>query len=90
MFFVMNRLELHDSVVNSLPGLHTLTGCDTTSSFSGKGKPTVYKLVTTETGRELLKGLGESWELSDQTIQQATRFVLKLYGSGMETLNLAR
>ena len=50
----------------------------------------MYKLVNTKTGRELLKDVGESWNLSDQTIQQATRFVLKLYGSGMDTLNVER
>lgn len=77
-------------MVNSLPGLHALTGCDTTSSFSGKGKPTAYKLIKTEVCRELLQGVGDSWDLSDRTIQQASRFVLKLYGSGMDTLNLAR
>ena len=50
----------------------------------------MYKLVDTKTGRELLKDVGESWNLSDQTIQQATRFVLQLYGSGMDTLNVER
>ena len=50
----------------------------------------MYKLVNTKTGRELLKDVEESWNLSDQTIQQATRLVLELYGSGMDTLNVER
>jgi hypothetical protein len=30
-------------VYNILPAVHALTGCDTTSSFFGIGKKTVYK-----------------------------------------------
>jgi hypothetical protein len=32
-------------VCNILPAVHALTGCDTTSSFFGIGKKTVYKTL---------------------------------------------
>ena len=34
------------NVTNALLGLHAMTGCDTTSAFSGKGKTSALKLVT--------------------------------------------
>ena len=30
--------ELGDEICDTLPGLHTFTGCDSTSAFVGKGK----------------------------------------------------
>ena len=36
---------LGSELCRSLPGLHTFTGCETVSAFSGKGKVTALKLV---------------------------------------------
>lgn len=36
-------LAIGPLVCNILPAVHALTGCDTTSSFFGIGKKTVYK-----------------------------------------------
>lgn len=36
-------LAIGPLVCNILPAVHALTGCDTTSSFLGIGKKTVYK-----------------------------------------------
>ena len=42
-----------------LPGLHAVTGCDTVSAFSGKGKVKVLKLVLQdESYQEILSELG--------------------------------
>ena len=37
--------QLAVEVCRALPGLHTLTGCDTISSFSGKGKKAALDIV---------------------------------------------
>ena len=84
------RLEISTSVIASLPAFHALTGCDTTSSFCGKGKKTAYKLLKKESLASLLSGMGESWDLSMETIKNSKQYVLALYGSEMENFNLAR
>jgi hypothetical protein len=38
-------LAIGPLVCNILPAVHALTGCDTTSSFFGIGKMTVYKTL---------------------------------------------
>ena len=38
--------KLGRNMCQALPGLHSMTGCDTTSAFSGKGKAKAFKLVT--------------------------------------------
>ena len=37
--------SLEPSICNLLPATHALTGCDTTSSFFGLGKKSMYKLL---------------------------------------------
>jgi hypothetical protein len=47
---------------NALLGLHAFTGCDSTSSFKGKGKVKAVKLMEKNTNfQELFMKLGESW-----------------------------
>ena len=40
------RNALGDRVAKCLPWMHSFTGCDTVSTFAGKGKLAAYKLVT--------------------------------------------
>ena len=77
-------LELGKSHAMALPGFHALTGCDTTSTFFGKGKKTSYS--TWQKNRmfdELFL------EMSGQTIEEehlqrlfplVEQFVCALYG----------
>lgn len=83
------RFEIEDTMRKALLPLHAVTGCDTTSSFAGKGKGSVFKGAISST-HLLLLDVGESWSLSDAAIGGARAFVLSMYGSGMTTLDLAR
>ena len=38
-----------ESIAASLPGIHAFTGCDTVSSFAGKGKKNAFKLLKKST-----------------------------------------
>ena len=81
---------LSNPVTESLPAFHALSGCDTTSSFSGIGKKTAYKILKKEGMASLLSGIGEKWELSAEVIKNSKKFILALYGSEMDNLDLAR
>lgn len=40
------RDSLGDEVCNALPGLHAITGCDSTSAFVGKGKKKAFDIIS--------------------------------------------
>jgi len=78
----------------ALPFFHSLTGCDTSSSFAGKGKKTAWEawnayLVATEAFIILQQGLEE---IDDATISVVERFVIIMYDrtSDCSDLNSAR
>ena len=84
------RIALPEGIIESLPGFHLFTGCHTTSSFSGKVKKTAFKLLVSEENYKLLTQIGDSWNVDEETKKLAERFLIKLYGSSMDNLNLAR
>ena len=45
--------------------MHAITGCDTVSSFAGKGKLSAFKLMKNVSFQELFARFGLSWEFSD-------------------------
>jgi hypothetical protein len=90
VFYLYRRLILFRSAISALPAFHALTGCDTTSTFSGKRKSTAYKLIKKDHLAALLEGIGDEWEISDLGVSNTRSFVLSLYGSEMTTLDLAR
>ena len=51
--------HLGDHITSSLPQLHALTGCDTTSYFFNHGKMTILKKVLKNSSKiDLIQGLG--------------------------------
>ena len=52
--------EIHmEDFLEALPGFHAFTGCDTWSSFAGKGKVKAFNIVTkTDKYVQLFKMLG--------------------------------
>ena len=66
--------RLSQPVRDNLLSFHALTGCDTTSSFTGHGKKSCWK--TFEKQPLLVKGIGRDGELA--SIEQ---FVCHLYGT---------
>lgn len=66
---------------DALPGLHAFTGCDTTSSFSGKGKKGPLKLCITDSeSSQTMSMLGRSFTLDTATFKRSEKFVCKMYG----------
>ena len=59
--------KLGADVCNALPGLHTFAGCDTTSSFSGKGKRAAFALVNAGK-RHAMQQLGQSFSLTKELV----------------------
>ena len=50
---------LERNVCEALPGMHAITGCDTVSSFAGKGKLSAFQLVKKNVhSKNFLPGLG--------------------------------
>ena len=75
-----NVLERY--VCEELPGMHAITGCDTVSSFAGKGKLSAFKLVKKNVSfQELIARLGLSWEFSDADFTKLQMFTCSLYGA---------
>ena len=65
--------------------IQSLTGCDSTSAFKGKGKVRPMKLVLKSPSFcSTFSKLGESWEVSDDLVTEIERFVCVLYG-GVKT-----
>lgn len=79
-FIPVHGINLPAPVIENLMAYHAITGCDTTSQFTGKGKKTTWKIF--EMNAELLKEIGETPECSEQSLSQAEDFVCHMYGHG--------
>ena len=85
---VANQLErqLADGITKqeaceALMGLHALTGCDTVSAFSSKGKlKPMQMLVKNHTYVETMKNIGKEWSVNEDTFSATEKFVCHLYG----------
>ena len=70
------------NVCEALPGMHAITGCDTVSSFAGKGKLSAFQLVKKNVSfQELFARCGLSWEFSDADFTNPQIFTCSLYGA---------
>ena len=84
---VANQLErqLADGITKqeaceALMGLHALTGCNTVSAFSSKGKlKPMPMLVKNHTYVETMKNFGKEWSVSEDTFSATEKFVCHLY-----------
>ena len=63
----------------ALPGLHTLTGCDTVSSFTGKGKKAALDIVKAEDSRASILRIGEHVPPMREDLKKMEKFVCSLY-----------
>ena len=73
--------ELERKITDALPSFHALTGCDSTSSFSGIGKAKAFKVLkSNESVIDAMAILGEEenvFPIVENTIQE---YVCCLYG----------
>ena len=73
--------KLGDNLCDSLIGLHAFSGCDSVSSFAGKGKKTHLNLMKSDpTCRQAMRGLGEDFEVSNELYKLCERYTCSLYG----------
>ncbi len=75
-FIPIHHISLPEDQIQTIIAFHALTGCDTVSQFAGIGKKTALKVFTEESA--CLQKMG-SKNISDQLIQDAEKFVCKLY-----------
>ena len=65
-----------------LPALHAVTGCDSCSTFVGKGKATAFQLAMKSTEfRESLSDLRSAFKLPAGVQHKCEKFVCAMYGS---------
>ncbi len=75
----------------SLLPYHALTGCDSVSSFSGRGKKDGFAIMKTEKKMcQLVSSLGDTLELSGNITKKAETFVCRLYGYECDNINAVR
>ncbi|KAL8587495.1 hypothetical protein ACOMHN_000901 [Nucella lapillus] len=78
--------SLGPSVCTALLGLHAYTGCDSVSSFAGKGKVAALKMLkSNENVQQAFSGLGKDWELSGELFEKLEQFTCKLYAPKQPT-----
>ena len=70
VIFDISDHHIHQDICNALPGLHAITGCDTTSSFNGIGKVKCFKIMESEESFiDAMSLLGESLEMSNALVK---------------------
>ena len=71
---------LGKDVCEALLGMHAITGCDTVSSFAGKGQLSAFQLVKKNISfQEHFARFGLSWEFSDADFTKLQMFTCILY-----------
>ena len=70
-------------VCEALVGLHAFTGCDTVSSFAGKGKIGALKILKSDYGTYSrgFRELGQTWVVTDDLLMVLERFTCSMYMS---------
>jgi len=73
--------KLGKNMVESLPGYHAFTGSDYTAAFSRQGKIKPFDILRKNNDYQVALGqLGESLELTEETIDGVEKFVCAMYG----------
>ena len=68
-------------VLDALPSIHAISGCDSTSAFSGFGKTKMYKAMTKEgTFLKAASRLGTSMEIDEDVLDTLEEMFCTLYG----------
>ena len=77
-----------DEFCEALISLHAFNGCDTVSSFAGKGKTKPLKIMKSQQKYvSTFKELGESWNLEKGLLQNLEEFVCAMYGDHLKNVN---
>ena len=83
--------KIGKDICRVLPGLHALTGCDSVSTFTGKGKKKALDLITNDNELTVAVGaLGDHLPLGDDDKEGLEQFVCSLYNDSGRCINEAR
>ena len=81
-------IPVHEVVSNigsasccALPGLHSLTGCDTTSALYGLGKKNALRALMSFSHHQGLSELGDHVTPSERMLQSCEQFICSMYQS---------
>lgn len=77
-YLPVHDINLEEKLAKNLPAFHAITGCDTTSQFSGLGKIKCWKTYLNYS--DYLDGIGVQ-EFSDDMFNNIEKFVIKLFSS---------
>ena len=72
-FIKVHEISLSNDIINGLLAFHAITGCDTTSQFTGIGKKSAWKVY--QQFPHLLHQLGEDLMPTPATIASVEEFV---------------
>ena len=83
---------LKESCSKALIGLHAFSGCDSTSSFFGKGKQKfLTTLMKSPSWQSFFSSLGTSWDAAASLQQQCEKVACELYGwRELSDINIVR
>ena len=96
---VVNSLEMQldpgidkNCFLEALIGVHAITGCDTISAFSGKGKWKAVQLLqrSQEKYVRAMASIGEEWEVSEDAFQDTEALVCQIYGKKCQSVDVLR
>ena len=82
---------LGPDICKALPGLHALTGCDSTNSFHGKGKVSCYSRLSSDAEcLEILSCLGVTFSFPAELLSKIEKVVCAVYESSSTSVGEAR
>jgi hypothetical protein len=77
------------NVCRALISMHAYTGCDTVSTFAGRGRLSVLKLLSTNKDvQDACVQLGEEWDVSEQLMDTLEKFTCLLYAYNSGTMKV--
>ena len=73
--------QLGQDICDVLPGVHALTGCDTVSTFVGRGKKKALDIIKqSDVMRQNIRALGDTVPIRPNDVKGLQHFVCALYG----------
>lgn len=71
-----------DSICKALIGMHAYTGCDSVSTFAGRGKITPLKMMIQDIAlQHTFTELGMEWTVSSSLLNRLEAFICQLYAA---------
>ena len=81
-FTAIHAITLPENIRKNMLQFHALTGCDSTSQFTGIGKRSAWGIFCNNNNSELLYELGGDHTLNTPAMARVEEFVCRLYKPG--------